>query len=43
MSGREEIYYKKSIITFDIETTSYIENVKLENGKRNKLSMPLCT
>ena len=33
MSGREEIYYKKSIITFDIETTSYVEDVKLENGK----------
>ena len=33
MSGREEIYYKKSIITFDIETTSYVEEVKLENGK----------
>ena len=33
MRGREEIYYKKSIITFDIETTSYVEEVKLENGK----------
>ena len=32
-SKREKIYYKKSIITFDIETTSYVENVKQKNGK----------
>ena len=30
---REKIYYKKSIITFDIETTSYVEEVKQKNGK----------
>ena len=34
MSGKKEkIYYKKSIITFDIETTSYVEDIKLKNGK----------
>ena len=34
MTGKKEkIYYKKSIITFDIETTSYVENVKQKNGK----------
>lgn len=37
MSGKEKIYYKKSIITFDIETTSYIEKVKLENGKEKEV------
>ena len=38
MNGKkEEIYYKKSIITFDIETTSYVENVKLENGKEKQI------
>lgn len=37
MGGKEEIFYKKSIITFDIETTSYIENVKLENGKQKQM------
>lgn len=34
---KEKIYYKKSIITFDIETTSYIENVKLKNGKEKQM------
>ena len=37
MGGREEIFYKKSIITFDIETTSYVEDVKLENGKEKQI------
>lgn len=38
MAGKNlKIYYKKSIITFDIETTSYVENVKLENGKEKQM------
>ena len=34
---KEKTVYKKSIITFDIETTSYIENVKLKNGKEKQM------
>ena len=37
MNGKDKIRYKKSIITFDIETTSYVEDVKLKNGKKKQI------
>ena len=37
MNGKGKISYKKSILTFDIETTSYVEKVTLKNGKEKQI------